>query len=208
VKRGWILILGVLGLMATTVGAAPWQGFASMGLSPDGSSLVTGGREGEVLWIDVATGEVRDRWVWGRGPVVAELFLGDGSSVGVAGLDGSLGLFSRGHPEPQTAPAPGDQTALLREAVARWRAGSPVTQGLRVTLGSRWAEGSPDGRISVGDGTREAPLVTWTAHTSAVMGLAFTPDGSRLVSCSYDGTLALWDPKTGQALGLLSPHDR
>jgi len=36
--------------------------------------------------------------------------------------------------------------------------------------------------------------------------VAFTPDGSRLASGSYDHTVRLWDAKTGQELQKLEGH--
>ncbi len=40
------------------------------------------------------------------------------------------------------------------------------------------------------DGTR---IAHWEAHDLPVTGLAFTPDGQRLVSAGEDGTIAVWD---------------
>jgi WD40 repeat protein len=39
---------------------------------------------------------------------------------------------------------------------------------------------------------------TWRAHTDGVCGLAFSPDGRRLVSTSHDRTAIIWDVATGQ----------
>jgi WD40 repeat protein len=36
--------------------------------------------------------------------------------------------------------------------------------------------------------------------------LAFSPDGSRLLTCSRDGTAIVWDPATGDRLLILSGH--
>jgi WD40 repeat protein len=46
-----------------------------------------------------------------------------------------------------------------------------------------------------------ALLMTLEGHRSGVTAVAFSPDGSRLVSGSHDHTLRLWDARTGAAIG-------
>ncbi len=43
-----------------------------------------------------------------------------------------------------------------------------------------------------------APL---TGHTDAVSTVAFSPDGKRLASGDFHGTVRLWDVATGQPVG-------
>src|ERR1039458_4412368 len=43
-------------------------------------------------------------------------------------------------------------------------------------------------------------------HSSAVRGVAVTPDGRRAVSASWDHTLKVWDLATGRALCTLEGH--
>ncbi|KAG9023224.1 hypothetical protein FRB95_013402 [Tulasnella sp. JGI-2019a] len=50
---------------------------------------------------------------------------------------------------------------------------------------------------------RQWPQALWTAskHSSAITCVAVSPDGTTIVSGSYDHTLHLWDAKTGAAIG-------
>jgi WD40 repeat protein len=53
----------------------------------------------------------------------------------------------------------------------------------------------------------EEPTVkTLKGHADAVYALAFAADGSCLVTGSFDTTIRLWDPKTGQQQKVLSGH--
>lgn len=45
-----------------------------------------------------------------------------------------------------------------------------------------------------------------TGHTSAVMELHFTPDGSQIFTASTDNTLGLWDVASGQRIKKLKGH--
>jgi WD40 repeat protein len=48
-----------------------------------------------------------------------------------------------------------------------------------------------------------AATVECTGHAAAVTGVAWTPDGARVVSSSWDRTLRLWDAATGRSLARL-----
>jgi WD40 repeat protein len=39
-----------------------------------------------------------------------------------------------------------------------------------------------------------------------VTGCTYSPDGRRVVSSSWDGTLRVWDPESGAALASLAGH--
>lgn len=49
-------------------------------------------------------------------------------------------------------------------------------------------------------------LWTLTGHASGVIGCAYSPDGTRIVSASYDNTLKVWDGEGGDALRTLTGH--
>ena len=46
------------------------------------------------------------------------------------------------------------------------------------------------------------------AHAGAYQGVAFSPDGRRLVTGKLNGAVQVWDAETGQAIGTLGRHDR
>ena len=44
-------------------------------------------------------------------------------------------------------------------------------------------------------------------HMGLVNSAAFSPDGSRIVTASWDATARVWDARTGAALAVLSGHE-
>jgi predicted NACHT family NTPase len=58
----------------------------------------------------------------------------------------------------------------------------------------------------VWDATTGAVLVTLSGHADWVNSAAFSPDGARVVTASFDHTARVWDVKTGAVLATLSGH--
>src|SRR5205807_2496193 len=59
--------------------------------------------------------------------------------------------------------------------------------------GRRLATGSLEKVVRVWDLQADQEALTLRGHTDAVMGVAFSPDGEQIVSCSLDGTVRVWD---------------
>jgi WD40 repeat protein len=56
----------------------------------------------------------------------------------------------------------------------------------------RLATTSNDGTVKVWDATSGQELLTLSGHTSPIIGVAFSPDGTRLATASNDGTAKVW----------------
>ena len=171
-----------------------------LAVSADGSRIAASGhsftsrRQGRDvvrLW-DGATGQpVPTRWHAEDAGFTAFAFSADGRRLLVGERNGALRLVDLASGEP-TGPA------FIGHSWA-------VTSALFSPDGSRVA--SADGNV----------LRFWDAHTGRLIGqpraegegaltrLAYSADGSRLVSSSRDGTLRFWDGRTGQPSARRSP---
>ena len=54
--------------------------------------------------------------------------------------------------------------------------------------------------------TSFACLQTLTGHTHYVLSASYSPDGTKIVSASYDKTIKIWDSNSGECLQTLKGH--
>jgi len=66
---------------------------------------------------------------------------------------------------------------------------------------TRIAVGLGDGTIEIWDVLTRTMWISCQGHASYVTSVAFSPDGSKVVSGSGDFTVRLWDVQTGKAIG-------
>jgi WD40 repeat protein len=64
----------------------------------------------------------------------------------------------------------------------------------------------PENSVRLYDAATGHSIAVMTGHSNTVNTVAFSPDGSRLASCSHDQTARLWDGNTGQLLAVLRGH--
>jgi WD40 repeat protein len=82
---------------------------------------------------------------------------------------------------------------------------------LRAARSTPWAMGSLP-KLPERPGDWKPPAVKWVktiqAHFSGVMDVTFTPDGTRLLTSSFDDSAKIWDVRTGEAVRALPGHTK
>src|SRR6267154_1049253 len=48
-----------------------------------------------------------------------------------------------------------------------------------------------------------APPVEWTGHAGPIQSVTYSPNGTRIVTGSFDKTVRIWDAETGAIVGSL-----
>ena len=164
--------------------------------STDGSRLVVAEVSGRVTLLDADTLQ----------PVGRPVDLGDYACCVSAGPDNRTAVVLLGGAwQSEDFASPSDRWATV-DLVS----GRVLRQG-RLAVGGNWVSVSPKGhRAAVGGGRGEVLLLnldTGAAVRPPVIGhddgtnlVVFSPDGSRFVSAGFDGTVSLWDGRTGAQL--------
>ena len=147
-------------------------------LSPDGRQLVTGTRDGLVVW-DVEQGSVTADLAHHPVPVGRLAFSPDGTRLASGDTRGGIAMWDTVTYELLWSLPGADQGAV---------------RGLAVSMDGAWVLASHLGGsarlLDAQDGQEAAVLL---GHDRPVQDVAFAPDGSQAIAASRDGTIRFYD---------------
>lgn len=142
--------------------------------SPDGLSLVVGGRDGTLRWIDPHSGEVVMEQSLHRGRIRAALFSRDGRRIVSVGEDGLVAMV---HP-------------TSGETLQRIELNGTKLLCLAELPDGKWVVGGTDNLIRILDVDAGTELGGLAGHTGSVAALAVSD--TSLFSAGYDTTIRIW----------------
>ncbi|EMD36473.1 hypothetical protein CERSUDRAFT_138149 [Gelatoporia subvermispora B] len=158
----------------------------SVAFSPDGTRIVSGSADKTVRLWDAATGRPAMQPFEGHGDHVWSVgFSPDGSTVVSGSGDETIRLWSADVMAalPSTYAAPSD--TVLHDGT--------TLQGSRLAVLDDDEHPAPDTNVKPQNTPSESPQ----GYSGRVLCVAFTPDGTQIVSGSEDKTVSLWNAQTG-----------
>lgn len=161
------------------------EDFLSCAISPDGTSIVSGLRDGTVRIWDAETGRQVGGPLQGKeNQLCSVAFSPDGMSIVSGSDDGMVQIWD--------AKTGGQVGEPLRGHI-KW-----VWSVAFSPDGKRIVSGSGDRTVRIWDVTTGGPVGDpLRGHIDWVWSVAFSPDGTHIVSGSYDKTIRIWDARTG-----------
>jgi WD40 repeat protein len=162
---------------------------STVAMSPDGSTLVSGGDDaGLNLW-DWQTGKYRRLFLEHSNSITSTVITNDSKTLISGSLDG-IRIWDLGSGRP---------LYTLAEL------GNP-TSALAVSADDNLlASGTPEGRIKFWNLRTGKFISEFFPHQQAIRGVVFTADG-KLITAAYDRTIKIWDLKEGKLLKTLNGH--
>ena len=177
-----------------TIAAQPLAdvtGGRSVAFSPDGTTVATGGDDGNVrLWDAATQQEIGAPMSSDLKPVEAVAFSPDGTKVAAASSDGTVQLWN---------------AATQQEAGTTMAAGSAAVSALAFSPDGKFlAAGGDDGNVRLWDVATQSQAGATMATGASVAALSFNANGTTLATAESDGATELWafatQEQTGAAL--------
>jgi WD40 repeat protein/tRNA A-37 threonylcarbamoyl transferase component Bud32 len=161
---------------------AHMDGVYSLAFSPDGKTLASGGRDGQVSFWNPTTGGLEKTISNSVGPVFALNFSPDGRRLATAGW----------HPTHAQA----DLKLLDAETgqpAFRFEKPGPVVCVSYSPDGASLATAGTDQLVGLWDVATGRLRGRLTGHTGVIWSLAWSPNGRQVASGGWDGSVRMWD---------------
>ncbi len=164
--------------------------------SPDGARVALSGRENDLEIYELPSGQRIRHERAGKPRYYSRVaYSPDASSLLVAQSTGVVAL---------------DRETLEERRRWIWDAqlNSPGDWGLlRLSRDGRYAFTHSFATGVVLDLERDQTRAIFRGHTQRLGDAAITPDGSMVATCAWDGTIRVWDGRTGECLGVHMGHE-
>jgi WD40 repeat protein len=188
---------------------------AALAFTPDGKHIVVGGQYELTVW-DAVTGKLQKRMAMRPERATALVFLPDGKLAlagGRPGQEGNVAVYdlnARGKVDNGVTLLDGvhDKAVLVKQLLDT----DDMVYCLAVSAdGKKLAAGnSADRTVNVWDlssGVAGAKLEqSIENHADWVLGVAFSPDGKHLLTCSRDKTAKVWDLAAKESMLTFPDH--
>jgi serine/threonine protein kinase len=167
-------------------------------MARDGSRIAcwANGGGGKTLEIvETLTGRIVSVLQGHRTRIVDSTFNGDGSRLATRSEDNEVRVWATdsGHP----------LTTIQAATPEKRLPGGLSHELIAFTRDGRRLASTSNKRITLWNATTARRIAEWEAHTYPIQSIAFTDDGSRLLSVCE--SVRVWDGKTGKSLTVLSP---
>jgi WD40 repeat protein len=192
----------------------------AVAFSPDSKRVASAGSDGSIRVYNPETGKLEVTLKGAKSPITSLAFLPDSNRLVAAGGDQVVVVWDVSK-EKQIKELPGHESAVLSVAVAdggklivsgsadktvrgfepegekaawTWTARSAVCAVAIRKGGKQVAAGLADGTLVALDisGSTPKDVASQAAHVAGVACLAYSPDGSKLVSVGGDGAVRVW----------------
>lgn len=154
------------------------EGITVLAFSPAGTTLASGGLDGKIHLLDIATGRELKTLRGPESTVTTLTFAVDGTFLASGEENRTLRYWN----------------SLVGEEIENFRLESRAIGALAFSPTTRFlAIGDAIGEIWLYDLETQTGRIIFTQHTRKITALAFSRDGRTLISGSEDGTILLWN---------------